>query len=48
MILVDTNIPLRLAQPGHPRLLTLNDADFRRFVEIATLNPFDVLGIARV
>jgi len=31
-----------------PSILTFNDADFRRFTEIQTLNPFDVLGIPRV
>jgi predicted nucleic acid-binding protein len=30
------------------KLLTFNDADFRRFTEIETLNPFDVLVIPRV
>jgi len=30
------------------RLLTFNDADFARFTEIVTINPFDVLGIPRV
>ncbi len=31
-----------------PRLLTFNDVDFAQFVEIAALNPFDVLGVPRV
>jgi len=30
-----------------PKLLTFNDADFRRFTEIQALNPFDVLAIPR-
>ena len=30
-----------------PRLLTFNDRDFRRYVEITAINPFDVLGIPR-
>ncbi len=37
MILVDTNNRV-------PRLITFNDADFKEFTEIVTLNPFDVLG----
>ncbi len=28
--------------------LTFNDADFKSFVEIKALNPFDVLGVPRV
>lgn len=31
-----------------PRILSFNDADFRRFTEIALLNPFDVLGVPRI
>lgn len=31
-----------------PRLFTFNDADFKQFSEIATLNPFDVLNAPRV
>ncbi len=38
MILVDTNILLRV----------VNDADFTRFREISTLNPFDVMSLARI
>ena len=30
-----------------PKLLTFNDADFRRFAEIETINPFDVISIPR-
>lgn len=30
------------------RILTFNDADFRRYGEIQVLNPFDVVGQARV
>lgn len=30
------------------QLLTFNDADFRQFVEVLPLHPFDVLGIPRV
>ncbi len=44
MILVDTP----MIEHHVPRLLTLNDADFAQFGEIAALNPFDVLGVPRV
>lgn len=30
-----------------PKLLTFNDADYRAFVEIEPLNPFDVLAVPR-
>lgn len=31
-----------------PRLLTFNDAHFRRYAEIVAVNPFDVLGLERI
>jgi predicted nucleic acid-binding protein len=44
----DTRLVALMIQHGIPRILSFNDADFRRFTEIAPLNPFDVLGIPRV
>jgi hypothetical protein len=55
MILVDTNIPkgkqahdtrlvALMIEHRVPRILTFNDADFRRFTEIEPLKPFDVLA----
>ncbi len=44
----DARLAALMLEHHVPRLLTFNDADFSRFVEIAALNPFDVLGIPRV
>ena len=44
----DAKIVASMLENQVPRLLTFNDQDFTRFTEIATLNPFDALGIARI
>ena len=44
----DARLAAMLIEHRVPRLLTFDDADFKQFVEVAALNPFDVLGIPRV
>jgi len=44
----DTRLVALMIQHRVPKLLTFNDADFRRFAEIEPLNPFDILAIPRV
>ena len=44
----DTKIVAAMVEHGIPTLLSFNDADFKRYGEIAVLNPFDVLGRPRV
>jgi len=44
----DTRLIALMIQNRVPKLLTFNDADFRRFAEIEPLNPFNVLAIPRV
>lgn len=44
----DVRLVALMIQHRVPRLLTFNDADFRCFTEIESLNPFDVLAIPRV
>jgi hypothetical protein len=44
----DARIVAVMIEHHVPRVLTFNDADLRQFVEIATLNPFDVVGTPRV
>ena len=43
----DTRLVALMIEHRVAKLLTFNDADFRRFVEIQALNPFDVLAIPR-
>ena len=43
----DVRLVAMMIEHHVPRILTFNDGDFRQFSEIATLNPFDVLGIPR-
>ena len=44
----DTKIVAALVGAGVAKLLSFNDADFRRYTEIVVLNPFDVLNQPRV
>lgn len=44
----DTRLVALMIEHRVPKLLTFNDADFRRFTEIEAANPFDVLAIPRV
>ncbi len=44
----DARLVAMLIEHKVPRLLTFNDADFKEFTEIVTLNPFDVLGTPRI
>jgi predicted nucleic acid-binding protein len=44
----DTRLVALMIQHRVSQILTFNDADFRRFVEIRPLNPFDVLARPRV
>jgi predicted nucleic acid-binding protein len=44
----DTRLVALMIQHRVSTLLTFNDADFRRFSEIRSLNPFDVLAVPRV
>ena len=44
----DARLVVMMIVHGIPRLLTFNDGDFRRFVEVTALNPFDVLGIPHI
>ena len=43
----DARLVALMIEQGIRRLLTFNDSHFARYNEIAVLNPFDVLGIAR-
>ena len=43
----DTRLVALMIEHRIARILTFNDADFRRFTEIEPLNPFDVLAIPR-
>ena len=43
----DARLVAMMIEHHVPRLLTFNDNDFRQFSEIATLNPFDVIGVPR-
>jgi predicted nucleic acid-binding protein len=43
----DVRLVALMIQHRVSRLLTFNDADFRPFTEIETLNPFDALAISR-
>ncbi|MCL5770111.1 MAG: type II toxin-antitoxin system VapC family toxin [Planctomycetes bacterium] len=44
----DAKLIANMMENGIRRILTFNDHDFRGFAEIATLNPFDRLGVRRV
>ena len=44
----DTRLVAIMIEHRVPRLLTFNDADFEKYAEIVALNPFDVLGVARM
>jgi predicted nucleic acid-binding protein len=44
----DTRLVALMIEHRVAKLLTFNDADFRRFTEIDAANPFDVLAIPRV
>jgi predicted nucleic acid-binding protein len=44
----DARLVALMIHHGLVRMLTFNDADFRRFTEIEPVNPFDVLTIPRV
>jgi predicted nucleic acid-binding protein len=46
--LFDAKLVATMIQNGVPRILTFNDKDFNYFTEIKALNPFDVLGVARI
>jgi len=43
----DVRLVALMIQHRVPRILTFNDIDFRRFTEVGTLSPFDVLAIPR-
>ena len=43
----DTRLVALMIEHRVGKLLTFNDADFRRYVEIQALNPFDVLAVPR-
>lgn len=43
----DVRLVALMIQHRVAKLLTFNEADFRRFAEIEPLNPFDVLAIPR-
>jgi predicted nucleic acid-binding protein len=43
----DTRLVALMIEHRVPKILTFNDADFRRFEEIAALNPFDLLNLPR-
>jgi len=44
----DARLAALMVERGIPRLLTFNDSHFARYNEIVVLNPFDVLGTARI
>ena len=44
----DTRLVALMIQHRVPKLLTFNDADFRRFAEVDAINPFDALAIPRI
>jgi len=44
----DTRLVAIMIEHRVSRLLTFNDADFKQYAEIVALNPFDVLGVARI
>jgi predicted nucleic acid-binding protein len=44
----DTRLVALMIQHRVGKVLTFNDADFRRFTEIEALNPFDVLAVPRI
>jgi predicted nucleic acid-binding protein len=44
----DNALVALMIQHQVPKILTFNDADFRRFAEIQADNPFDVLSLPRV
>jgi predicted nucleic acid-binding protein len=44
----DAKIVAAMIDHEIPTLLSFNDADFLQFNEIAVINPFDVLGRARI
>lgn len=44
----DTRLVALMVHHRVPKLLTFNDADFRRFSEIEAVNPFDLLAIPRL
>lgn len=44
----DARLVAFMIQHSITKILTFNDADFRRYDEIQTLNPFDVLAIPRI
>jgi len=44
----DTRLVALMIEHRVPKLLTFNDAEFRRYAEIESLNPFDVLTISRI
>jgi predicted nucleic acid-binding protein len=43
----DTRLVAMMIEHRVKEILTFNDADFKRFTEVAPLNPFDVLGLPR-
>jgi predicted nucleic acid-binding protein len=43
----DARLAALMIERRIPAILTFNDSHFARYTEIAVLNPFDVLGIAR-
>ncbi len=44
----DARLVAMMIEHHVPRILTFNDTDLKPFAEITALNPFDVLGIARL
>jgi hypothetical protein len=44
----DARLAALMVVSGVKQILTFNDADLKRYTEVQTLNPFDVLGLARV
>jgi predicted nucleic acid-binding protein len=44
----DARLVAMMIEHHVPKLLTFNNEDFKQFAEVSALNPFDVLGVARV